>query len=238
MNAFTAASRTSTDMSPAAKAVLLSGSAGFLFANFTAQFLGVQVGAHTGLDVAAAGHAWATAVFTLASFVGAATAQPIEQRFGLRNYFVWGALLLSVFGLLQALVPSQPLQIAMRAFEGFASGTFGPKALLAAFMFCRTGRLPMTMALAGFFLLVVGVIGFVMLCASDSLLGQQGLFLAQFAVGALMVLAGLRWLPRTTQTAAHAPVHASTFPRPHPAASRRRRRAQRHAPSTQRSTAA
>ena len=34
-------------------------------------------------------------------------------------------------------MPSQSVLLAMRAFEGFASGSFGPRALLAAFMFCR-----------------------------------------------------------------------------------------------------
>lgn len=230
MNALATASRSQADISQAAKVVLLTGSAGFLFANFTAQVLSAHFGAHPGGGLSAEGHSWATALYTLASCVGVTTAQPIEERFGLRTYFVWGALLLAAFGSLQVLMPSQPLLLAMRAFEGFTSGSFGPKALLAAFMFCRNGRLPMTMALAAFFLLVAGVIGFVTFGASESVLGQRGLFLVQFAMGSVMALAGLRWLPRRTHKAAHELAHASAAPpMPRPVAARRRRRAQRHA---------
>ena len=246
MNVLSNAPDLQADMSSAAKAVLLTGSAGFLFANLTAQVLSAHLGVHSGSDVSAVGSSLATAVYTLASFVGVTTAQPIEQRFGMRLYFVWGALLLAAFGSLQALMPSQPVLIAMRAFEGFASGSFGPRALLAAFMFCRNGRLSMSMALAALFLLVAGVIGFVMVGASESVLGQRGLFLVQFAVGSLMALAGLRWLPRSTRKAAHESeaaldlAHAGSVPpMPRPVASRRRRRAQRHATtSSLRSSAA
>ena len=154
MNLLATAPDLQADLSPAARAVLLTGSAGFLFANFTAQLLSAHFGAHTGADLSAAGHSWATAAFTLASFVGVITAQPLEQRLGMRLYFIGAALLLAAFGLLQALMPSQPALLAMRAFEGFASGSFGPRALLAAFMFCRAGRLPMAAALAALFLLV------------------------------------------------------------------------------------
>jgi len=226
MNALSSAPDLQADMSSAAKAVLLTGSAGYLFANFTAQVLSAHFGVHSGSDVLAVGNSWASAVYTLASFVGVTTAQPIAQRLGMRLYFVWGALLLAAFGSVQALMPSQPVLLAMRAFEGFASGSFGPRALLAAFMFCRNGRLPMAIALAAFFLLVTCVIGFVMFGASASVLGQRGLFLVQFAVGSLMALAGLRWLPRNTRTAAHA---STAPPMPRPVASRRRRLAQRHA---------
>jgi MFS family permease len=200
MNALVIAHPSQTDLSAPAKAVLLTGSAGFLFANFTAQVLSAHFGAHPDLGLSAAGGSWATAVYTLASFVGVSTAQSIEHRFGMRMYFVAVALLLSAFGSLQVLMPSQPLLLAMRAFEGFASGSFGPRALLAAFLFCRHGRLPTAVALAAFFLLVAAVIGFVMFGASESVLGQRGLFLVQFVMGTLLALAGLRWLPRSNNT--------------------------------------
>ena len=126
----------------------------------------------------------------------------------MRLYFVGGALLLAAFGLLQALMPSQPALLAMRAFEGLASGSFGPRALLAAFMFCRDGRLPMAAALAVFFLFVAGVIGFVMFGASESVLGSRGLFLVQFALGLLTALAGVRWLPRIKRMASRPPAYS------------------------------
>jgi MFS family permease len=240
MNIRATAHHSQAGTSPAVKAVLLTGSAGFLFANFAAQVLSIHFGVHSGPGLAAEGHVWATAAYTLASFVGVTTAQPIEQRFGIRMYFVWGALLLAAFGLLQVLRPSQPLLLAMRAFEGFASGSFGPTVLLSAFMLCRNGRLPITAALAVFFLLVAGVIGFVMFSASESVLGQRGLFLVQAMMGSLMALAGLRWLPRRNDTAAQQPAIATAAcPVILPMASRRRRRAQRHAStSTLRSPAA
>lgn len=218
------------DLSPAARAVLLTGSAGFLFANFTAQLLSAHFGAHGGADLATAGHSWATAAFTLASFVGAISAQPLEQRLGMRRYFVGGALLLAVFGVLQALMPSQSALLAMRAFEGFASGSFGPRALLAAFMFYRNGRLPMAAALAVFFVLVAGVIGFVMFGASESILGSRGLFLVQFALGLVTALAGMHWLPRVERMASSVPACSAapaSIHRLH-ASSRRRRRGHRH----------
>jgi len=219
------------DLSPAARAVLLTGSAGFLFANFTAQLLSTHFGAHTGADLPAAGHSWATAAFTLASFVGVISAQPLEQRLGMRQYFVGGALLLAAFGLLQALMPSQPALLAMRSFEGLASGSFGPRALLAAFMFFRNGRLPMAAALAVFFLFVAGVIGFVMFGASESVLGSRGLFLVQFALGLLMALAGVRWLPRInpmTPMQSACSVAPASIQRSF-TSSRRRRHGHRHA---------
>ena len=231
MNLLATAPDLQADLSPAARAVLLTGSAGFLFANFTAQLLSTHFGAHTGAELSAAGHSWATAAFTLASFVGVITAQPLEQRLGMRLYFVGGALLLAAFGLLQALVPSQPALLAMRAFEGVASGSFGPKALLAAFMFYRDGRLPMAAALAVFFLFVAGVIGFVMFGASESVLGSRGLFLVQFALGLLMALAGVRWLPRIKRMASRQSAYSvapAAIQRSF-ASSRRRRRGHRHA---------
>ena len=150
---------------------------------------------------------------------------------GLRLYFVGGALLLAAFGLLQALTPSQPALLAMRAFEGVASGSFGPKALLAAFMFYRDGRLPVTATLAVFFLFVAGVIGFVMFGASESILGSRGLFIVQFALGLLMALAGVRWLPRIKRMALRQPAYsvAPASIQRSVASSRRRRRGQRHA---------
>jgi MFS family permease len=230
MNLLVTAPNLQADLSPAARAVLLTGSAGFLFANFAAQLLSAHFGAHAGADLSAAGHSWATAAFTLASFVGVISAQPLEQRLGMRLYFVGGALLLAAFGLLQALMPSQPALLAMRAFEGLASGSFGPRALLAAFMFCRDGRLPIAAALAVFFVLVAGVIGFVMFGASESILGSRGLFLVQFALGLMTALAGVRWLPRITRLASQPPVCSvalASIPHPH-ASSRRRRRGHRH----------
>lgn len=226
MNLLPTASDSQTDLSPAASAVLLTGSAGFLFANFTAQLLSAHFGAHTGVD-----YSWATATFTLASFVGVITAQPLEQRLGMRLYFVGGALLLAAFGLLQAFVPTQSTLLAMRAFEGLASGSFGPRALLAAFMFCRAGRLPAAVALTVFFVLVAGVIGFVMFGASESVLGSRGLFLVQFAVGLLMASAGVRWLPRIKRTDSLQPAYAvgPVSLQPSIATSRRRRRGHRHA---------
>ena len=234
MNVLSSAPDTQADLSPAARAVLLTGSVGFLFANFTAQLLSAHFGAYAGADLPAAGHSWATAAFTLASFVGVITAQPLEQRFGMRLYFVGAALLLAAFGLLQALMPSQPTLLAMRAFEGFASGSFGPRALLAAFMFCRDGRLPMAAALAVFFLFVAGVIGFVMFGASESVLGSRGLFLVQFALGLLMALAGVRWLPRIKRTASRQPAYsvAPASIQRSVVSSRRRRRGHRHAPTS------
>ena len=218
------------DLPPAAAAVLLVGSAGFLFANVTAQVLRAHFGAAAGLAVPGGGESWATAAYTLSSFAGVITAQPLEQRMGMRRYFVSGALMLAIFGWLQAVMPSQTALLSMRTFEGFASGSFGPRALLAAFLFCRSGRLPMTVTIAGFLALVVGVIAFVMLGASAHLLGWRGLFFVQFALGLLMAFAGLRWLPRRTRPVATdfaKATHASPMPRP--VASRRRRRAQRHA---------
>lgn len=231
MNLLATTPDSQADLSPAARAVLLTGSAGFLFANFTAQLLSAHFGAHTGAYLSAAGHSWATAAFTLASFVGVITAQPLEQRFGMRLYFVGGALLLAGFGLLQALVPSQSALLAMRAFEGLASGSFGPRALLAAFMFCRAGRLPVAAALAVFFLFVAGVIGFVMFGASESVLGSRGLFLVQFALGLLMALAGVHWLPRIKRVASRQPAYsvAPASIQRSIASSRRRRRGPRHA---------
>lgn len=231
MNVLATAPDLQADLSPAARAVLLTGSAGFLFANFTAQLLSAHFGAHTGADLSAAGHSWTTATFTLASFVGVITAQPLEQRLGMRLYFVGGALLLAAFGLLQALVPSQPGLLAMRAFEGLASGTFGPRALLAAFMFFRDGRLSITAALAVLFLFVAGVVGFVMFGASDSVLGSRGLFLVQFVLGALMALAGVRWLPRIKRVASRQPAYsvAPASIQRCVASSRRRRRGHRRA---------
>ena len=230
MNILATTPHLQADLSPAARAVLLTGTAGFLFANFTAQLLSTHFGAHTGADLSAAGHSWATAAFTLASFVGVISAQPLEQRLGMRQYFVGGALLLAAFGLLQALMPSQPALLAMRSFEGLASGSFGPRALLAAFMFFRNGRLSMTAALAVFFLFVAGVIGFAMFGASESVLGSRGLFLVQFAMGLLMASAGVRWLPRikhmaSWQSASYAP--PASIQRSF-ASSRRRRRGHRH----------
>ena len=180
--------------------------------------------------MSAAGESWATAAFTLASFAGVIVAQPLEQRLGMRQYFVGCALFLAAFGWLQALMPSQPALLAMRAFEGFASGSFGPKALLAACMFYRDGRLPMAAALVAFFLFVAGVIGFVMFGASESVLGWRGLFLVQFALGVLMALAGLRWLPRSTQAAPRQPACLGAPPSIQRSAvsSRRRRRGNRH----------
>lgn len=233
MNLLATAPRLQADLSPAARAVLLTGSAGFLFANFTAQLLSAHFGA-TGADWSAAGHSWATAAFTLTSFVGVITAQPLEDRLGMRRYFIGAALLLAAFGWLQALMPSQPAMLAMRAFEGFASGSFGPRALLAAFMFCRAGRLPMAAALAALFLLVAGVIGFVMFGASESVLGPRGLFFVQFALGLLMALAGLRWLPRIKRTASRQPAcsGASASIQRSFAWSRHQRRGHRHAPTS------
>ncbi|GAB3090450.1 MFS transporter [Lysobacter terrae] len=230
MNLLATAPDMQADLSPAARAVLLTGSAGFLFANFTAQLLSAHYGAHTGADLSATWHSWATAAFTLASFVGVISAQPLEQRLGMRRYFVGGALLLACFGLLQALMPSQPALLAMRSFEGLASGSFGPRALLAAFMFYRAGRLPMATALAVFFLFVAGVIGFVMFGASESVLGSRGLFLVQFAVGLLMALAGVRWLPSIKRMVSRAPICsvASASIQRSFSSSRRRRRGYRH----------
>jgi MFS family permease len=228
MHALATTRHSQTALSPGAKAVLLTGSAAFLFANLTAQLFSAHFGTHSVSGLPSTGSAWATAVYTLASFVGVATAQVIEDRLGVRMYFVWGGLLLAVFGSLQVLMPSEPLLLAMRAFEGFASGSFGPKAFLAAFMFCRTGRLPMAAALAAFFLLVAGVIGFVMFGASESLLGSRGLFLVQFAVGSLMALAGLRWLPRNTDTPASRPARVmADVPTVRRVSTHRRRRTQR-----------
>lgn len=224
MNLLATAPELQADLSPAARAVLLSGSAGFLFANFTAQLLGAHFGAHTAADLPAAGHSWGTALFTLASFVGVVTAQPLEQRLGMRLYFVGGALLLAVFGLLQVLVPSNSTLLAMRAFEGLASGSFGPRALLAAFMFCRAGRLPVAAALAVFFLFVAGVLGLVMFAASESVLGSRGLFLVQCLVGVLMSSAGGRWLPRITRLASPQPsCVVAPVSLPHSVATSRRR---------------
>ncbi|UHQ19386.1 MFS transporter [Lysobacter sp. KIS68-7] len=216
-------------MSPAAKSVLLMGSAGFLFANLAAQVLGVQLGTTSGTALPAGGmHTWATAVYTLASFVGVATAQPIEQRVGTRMYFAWAALVLAAFGCLQALIPSQPLLLAMRGFEGFATGSFGPRAFLAAFLFCRNGRMSTALALAVFFTLVAGVIAFVMVGASGSELGQRGLFFVQFAVGSVMAIAGLRWLPRNVRPPAQSLAYANAAAITRQFAPRRRRRTQRH----------
>jgi len=240
MNVLATAPDSQAALSPAAKAVLLTGSAGFLFANFTAQVFSAHFGMNPGAAPLTEAHAWTTAVYTLASFVGVTSAQSIEKRFGTRMYFVWGALLLAVFGFLAVLMPSQAFLIAMRAFEGFASGSFGPKAFLAASLFRRNGRLSMTMALGAFFLLVAGVISFVMYGASESFIGQRGLFLVQFALGSLMAIAGLRWLPRHTGALANRAIPATAVdPQVQRVAPRRRRRTQRRAtPSTLRSPAA
>jgi MFS family permease len=233
MNVLATAPDLQADLSPAARAVLLAGAAGFLFANFTAQLLSAHLGAQTAADWSSSWHSWATAAFTLASFVGVISAQPLEQGLGMRLYFVAVALLLAAFGLLQALMPSQPALLAMRAFEGFASGSFGPRALLAAFMFCRTGRLPMAVAVAAFFLLVAGVIGFVMFGASESGFGPRDLFLVQFALGLVTALAGVRWLPRIKGMGKRQPAYSvapASIPRS-VASSRRRRRRHRNGAS-------
>ena len=231
MNLIAATSAPTADLPRAGHAVLLVGSTGFLFANFTAQLLSAHFGVHSVPGLSTGGNAWATAVFTVASFAGVVTAQPLEQRMGIRLYFVAAALLLAAFGWLQAMVPSEAGLVSMRGFEGFASGSFGPRALLAAFLFYRGGRLSMTMALVALFLLVAGVIGFVMFGASASGLGRSGLFLVQCVLGVLMALAGLRWLPSIARTVPCQPGKTFAAPaiRRPVGSSRRHRRGQRHA---------
>lgn len=238
MNVCTATPAPHADLPPAAAAVLLTGSAGFLFANLTAQVLRAHLGVHTTPVMSGE---WATAAYTLTSFVGVITAQPLERRLGVRRYFVAGAWILATFGWLQALAPTEPTLLAMRAFEGFASGSFGPRALLGAFLLCRSGRLPMPMTVASLFVLVAAVIGFVIFGASDPLVGWRGLFLVQAALGVLMALAGLRWLPRARQASPSQSAQACVpLPNQRSAACSRRRR-RRHGNATtlaSRSTAA
>jgi len=227
MNLPTTTTNRQADLPRAGQVVLLTGAAGFFFANFAVQFLSSHFGMEPAASITRAGIAWATSCYTLASLAGATLAQPIEQRLGKRPYFVGGAMLLATFGWLQAMAPCEPTLLAMRTFEGFVSGGFGPRALLAAFVLCRTGRLPTVAAVAAFFLLIAGIVGLVMYGVSESLLGRHGIFLVQFTVGLVMAFAGLRWLPRTTRAASGEPL------RPHPittnpraSLSRRRRRVQ------------
>lgn len=201
MNPLPSAADPQTGLPPAARAVLLAGLTGFFFANFTAQLLSSHWGGDSAFATSAES-SWGSAAYTLASFAGIVAVRPLEQRLGLRRTFVIGALVLAAFGWLQATTPSEPTLLAMRAFEGFATGGFGPKAMTAAFLLYRAGGFALARGLCAFFLLVAAVIGFVMVGASESEIGWRGLFYIQFVFSAMVALAGLRWLPRIANEAA------------------------------------
>jgi MFS family permease len=217
MNATPTASNKPDVFPSKARAVLLAGMAGFFFANFTSQFLVTHFGVQTGAALSATEVSWMSAAYTLATFMGMVSAEPLEKRLGLRRYFVGSALLLAAFGWLQATTPSEPLLFAVRTFEGFTTGGFGPRALLATFMLYRGSNLSGALALSVFLLLVAGLIGLVMFGASESVLGWQGMFFLQFALSLALVLAGIRWLPPKV-TPKHAPTVAlnsvAAFPAP------------------------
>ena len=177
--------------------VLLTGLVGSFLANVASQLMGTHLGVQTGIHLSSTDVSCISAAYTMASFVGMVVAQPLEKALGMRRYFVASALLFAAFGWLQATRPSLSVLIAMRVFEGFITGGFGPRALLATFMLYRGERLPVALALSAFLLLVSCAIGLVLLGASESLLGWRGVFFVQFGLSSILVLAALRWLPRT-----------------------------------------
>lgn len=207
MNAITTSQR-QDDVPSVARVVLLVGLAGSFFANLASQVVGTHF-TQGGADLTAQQASLIAATYTMSTFVGMVAAAPLERAIGIRKFFVASALLFSAFGFIQATHPSAPMLLAMRAFEGFTTGGFGPRALLAAFMLYKGGRLPAMPAVSTFLVLIFGAIGLVMFGASEAVLGLRGVFLVQFALSAVLVLAGLRWLPDAFERVRTAPVEVA-----------------------------
>ncbi|HJW45752.1 MAG TPA: hypothetical protein VJ484_04620 [Lysobacter sp.] len=185
-----------------ARVVLSLGLLGSFLANLLSQMLGMHFASHGGIALSTTDVAWISFAYTTASFVGMVVVVPLERRLGVREYFVGSALVFAAFGWLQATMPSTPLLLAVRAFEGFTTGGFGPRALLDAFMLYKARRLASISASLVFLLLATTGIALVMFAVAVSVIDWSWWFYVQFAVSAALVMAGLRWLPHRFERSA------------------------------------
>ena len=179
-------------LSTAARAIVIAGLMTSLFANLASQFAGIYF-TNEKVSITAMEVAWMSAAYATATTIGMVAGPPLEQRLGVRRYFVANGLAFATFGLWLALMPSMEILVATRVFEGFAIGAFGPRALLGALRMLREHR--STFAGVMFVLLVSVLLGVAMLAASLGALGWHGVFLLQMALALALSYAGLRWLP-------------------------------------------
>ncbi|MGO4222154.1 MFS transporter [Lysobacter sp. TAF61] len=193
--------RTSESVEPAAPRdglVLLTALGGSFIATMTAQFTGTNLAdIQGGVGASADEVSWISTVYTMTSFVGIIVSGPFARTFGLRRYYLATAAIFAACAWLCTLATAVPQLAVLRGIQGVAAGGFGPLAFLAVFMLFKGPRLPFALSLLAFVLLVSVTAGPVLSGLVESLLGWRGLFLVQFWLSALMVLAGLAWLPRS-----------------------------------------
>ncbi|HEY5802077.1 MAG TPA: MFS transporter [Lysobacter sp.] len=182
---------------PGAGLALLTALSGSFIATMTAQFAGTNIAdIQGGVGASADEASWIATVYTMTSFVGIIVSGPLARTFGLRRYFVASAIVFAACAWLCTMATGAPSIAALRGIQGVVAGGFGPMAFLVVFMMFKGPRLPFALALLAFVLLVSVTCGPVLSAMAEALIGWRGLFLTQFWLGSLLVVAGLSWLPR------------------------------------------
>lgn len=176
---------------------LITGMAGSMLVNLSAQFVSVNIvdiqgGVFSTPDEAS----WIQTGYTMASFAGIACSVQFIKALGVGRYLVWGALGYAAAALACALAPELRVMIALRVLQGFVAGGFGPAAFAVVFMAAGGPRLPFAMTMFAFVLLFPGTIGPVVSGFLENGFGWQSLFLVQAGVGLVLALAARIWAPR------------------------------------------
>ena len=148
-----------------------------------------------GLGASAAAASWIGTLYAVATFAAVALSPLLARTFGLRRLFVASAVVFAAAAIAAALSTQLPALLVARTVQGLAGGMFGPLAFVAIFRIWGGPRLPLGFALLAFVLLVSANLALFVSAPIVHWAGWRGLFAAQAALAALLVVPGLRWLP-------------------------------------------
>lgn len=170
--------------------------AGAFVANLGAHLVAAQIGSvQQGLAASAAGASWLVTWHAVAAFFAFAMAPLLVRTFGLRRLFLASTAVFALAAVAGALSTSLPQLLTTRVVQGFAGGMFGPIAFVAIFRAWSGPRLPLGFALLAFVLLVAANGAPAMAAPMAAAFGWQALLGVQVVLAALVLLAGVRWLP-------------------------------------------
>jgi DHA2 family multidrug resistance protein len=176
---------------------LVTGLAGSLLVNLSAQFISVNAADIQGGVFASADEAsWISTVYTMTGFAGIAMSVVFIRALGIGRYLVVSSLAFGATAFACAMAPDLSVMIVLRAVQGFVAGGFGPAAFVAVFMTASGPLLPLVLAVFASVLLMPGTLGPVVSALVEGRFGWQALFLVQSAIGAALASAAHAWAPR------------------------------------------
>jgi DHA2 family multidrug resistance protein len=182
---------------PSKALFLVTGLAGSLLVNLSAQFVSINAAdIQAGVFASADEASWLSTVYTMSGFVGVATSGVLIRTLSIGRYLVVSALIFGTAALACAAGPTLEIMIALRAVQGFAAGGFGPAAFVAIFMTAKGQLLSPVLAVFASVLLIPSTHGPIISAFVEDTFGWHALYLVQAAIGAMLALAALAFAPR------------------------------------------